>query len=156
MPDPSTPQETERRELTKALILEIELPQMYVEDIPGAIAEMGPPSESGPPGEAILSCIGEPTFGSLTTPITGEKCGDIVTTPFLVLDARIEDRPPREPEWLDDAVADLAYEGLPSDLEIYMDEDGIARMPHDEFRKLIAARDELERIRAERKTADAE
>lgn len=77
----------------KTLVLEIELPTFYADDIMDAI-EYIPEECRAAEHEEILGTIGEVYYGLLTIEIAGEKDSELIRTPVLMRGARIEDRPP--------------------------------------------------------------
>ena len=93
---------TERR---TALILEVELPDFYAEDLRPDdpdwqqwLSDMDvDPADAKAVGDQILHNIGEVYSGLLTIETSGEKGdSDIVRTPVVMVGARVEDRPPTE------------------------------------------------------------
>lgn len=114
--------------LKRKLVLEVELPTLYVDDIPEAIEEFGGPDADV--SEEILRDIGEVWSGLLVVRVIGEKDSVLQTVPLLVRSARIEDAPPPDrAEWGDgvDYLADECEElecHLPS---LFLDRSGDAR-----------------------------
>jgi hypothetical protein len=92
--------ETDERQT--ALILEIELPEFYAEDLRPdnaswqewlAMADVDP-ADVKAVGQEILHNIGEVYCGLLTIEVSGEKDSEIVRLPVVMVGARVEDRPP--------------------------------------------------------------
>lgn len=100
----------ETPERRSALVLEIELPTFYAEDLRAdepswqdwlKDCEVAPDDHKAV-GEEILHNIGDVHYGLLTVEIAGEKDSTVERVPVLMVGARVEDRPP-EPEerWKD-------------------------------------------------------
>lgn len=98
-PSPDLRQGTQRR---TALVLEIELPEFWAEDLRPddpdwqrwlADTETDP-ADPKAVGEEILRNIGEVYSGLLTIEVSGEKDSEIVRTPVVMVGARAEDRAP--------------------------------------------------------------
>jgi len=84
---------SETTKLARRLVLEVELPEMNVDDLPEIIRDHG--SSETSVSDEILNCIGDVSSGLLIVEVSGEKGdGDIVTVPALIRSARIEDEPP--------------------------------------------------------------
>lgn len=90
----------------RALVLEVELPNFYCDDLPELLAEYG---TDEPLGEQILREIGEVYHGLLTVVSSGPK-GDSETirTPVLMVGARVEERPPTPAERWQENLDDFA------------------------------------------------
>lgn len=93
-------------DLERRLILEVELPEMYVDDLPEIIRDHG--SSESSMSDEILSCIGEVSVGLLIVETCGEKDSEIVTVPALIRAAQIEDEPPTPREQWGDSIEHLA------------------------------------------------
>lgn len=89
---------------TATLVLEIELPEFYAEDMRpdnaqwrSWLEEMGTdPNDAAAVTQEILNNIGEVYSGLLTVEVSGEKDSTIQRTPVNVIGARVEDREPPE------------------------------------------------------------
>lgn len=87
-------------DLTKTLVLEIELPTFYAEDLASENFREWVRTAGGDPdnphdfGQEVLHEIGEVYSGLLTIKVSGEKDSEIVRVPVLMRGARVEDRPP--------------------------------------------------------------
>lgn len=87
---------------TAALILEVELPDYYAEDLRPDSENWQDwlktvdvdPTDIEAVGREILHNIGEVHCGLLTIEVSGEKDSEIVRVPVSMVGARVEDRPP--------------------------------------------------------------
>jgi hypothetical protein len=123
MSSPETRETTERR---TTLVLEVELPEFYAEDLRPDDPNWQQwleltgtdPADAEAVGQEILGNIGEVFCGLLIIEVSGEKDSEIIRTPVLMVGARAEDRPPsddlRNPEHLaervDEPVRELRIE----------------------------------------------
>jgi len=78
--------------LARRLVLEVELPELNVDDLPEIIRDYGDSATSV--SDEILNCIGDISNGLLIVEVSGERDSEIVTVPALIRSARIEDEPP--------------------------------------------------------------
>lgn len=94
---------------TAALVLEVELPDFFAEDMRAdnpdwqrwLRATQVDPNDAAAVGREVLHNIGEVGCGLLTVKTIGEKSSEIVRTPVVMVGARVEDRRPVEHEdWL--------------------------------------------------------
>lgn len=99
--------------LTRRLVLEIELPEINVDDLPEIIRDHGSPETSV--SDEILNCIGDISDGLLIVEVSGEKDSEIVTVPALVRAARIEEEPPTPRRQWGDSLEHLALKIDPDD-----------------------------------------
>lgn len=86
MPDLTFPK------MSRRLVLEIELPEMNVDDLPEIIRDYGNSETSV--SDEILNCIGDVGNGFLIVEVSGDKDSEIVTVPAIIRSARIEEEPP--------------------------------------------------------------
>lgn len=104
----NSPLDSKRR-----LILEVELPTMYIDDLPEIIRDHG--SSESDMSDEILNCIGEIGHGLLIVEVSGEKDSEIVTVPALVQAAKIENYPPTPRQQWGDSIEDLAWKVDPDE-----------------------------------------
>jgi len=113
------PSQSERR---STLILEIELPRFYADDIRPDNPDWQDwlktvdvdPGDAEAVSREILGNIGEIHQGLLTIEVSGEKDSEIMRVPVLMRGARVEDRPPTpEDQWREslDWLGERADEG---------------------------------------------
>jgi len=75
----------------RRLVLSIELPGWYVDDIPALLADYAEDFETE--SDCILNCLGEPGPVRLTTETHGEKASEVSTSWGLIRGAEIIDNP---------------------------------------------------------------
>lgn len=102
----------------RRLMVEFELPDWYVDDLPEIIAEHGFGDDES---EDILNCVGQWSFGALTVQVIGEKDGEVVTVPVIAHKARIEDIEPNKHDH-SEHLKSLMYEATEGEIEKAYDE----------------------------------
>lgn len=130
------------KQRSAALILEIELPEFYAEDMRADNPDWQrwlemvdvDPADTAAVGQEILNNIGEVYSGLLTVRTVGEKSSEIVRTPVKMVGARVEDRPPADHE---DHLADDVDEPH-RELLVEAKTDEAARRVFERFARMMA------------------